>query len=61
MGVHKAIVKSYIESNNTFNIDGMLSNMDDLIVFENVSDGRIDMSLTGIDKFREQAEQAKVF
>lgn len=53
------IIRNYIDGYNEFDIDKMVKNFDEDIVFENVSNGETTMSLTGLETFKEQAEQAK--
>ncbi len=55
------IIKNYIEGYNQLDIDKMVTNFDESIVFENIQDGEKNMSLIGLKEFREQAEQAKAY
>ncbi|WP_374165256.1 nuclear transport factor 2 family protein [Arcticibacter sp. MXS-1] len=55
------MISNYIGAYNQFDIDGMTADLADNLVFENVQDGKVTMSLTGLDAFREQAEQAKAY
>ncbi|WP_026461263.1 nuclear transport factor 2 family protein [Adhaeribacter aquaticus] len=57
----KQIVESYVNAYNNFDIDGMTKNLDENIVFENVSDGKVDLRTEGLKSFREQAESAKQY
>ncbi|WP_454803654.1 nuclear transport factor 2 family protein [Mucilaginibacter phyllosphaerae] len=59
MNYKESIIKSYINFYNNFDIDGMLGALDENIVFENVSNGEVNIVLNGIDEFRTQAEQSK--
>ena len=59
MNYKESIIKSYINFYNNFDIDGMLGALDENIVFENVSNGEVNVVLNGIDEFRTQAEQSK--
>jgi hypothetical protein len=59
MGDKEAIVKNYVNAYNNFDVNGMMAEMDQSIVFENVSDGKVDMTLNGLDEFKAQAEQGK--
>lgn len=52
------IIQNYIDGYNQFNIDKMVSDFDDNVVFENIQNGEISMSLSGLEAFREQADQA---
>lgn len=53
------IIKSYIRAYNSFDIDGMLSNVHDNVRFENISDGEVNLTTNGIVELKKQAEQAK--
>ncbi len=55
------IISHYIEAYNQFDTDKMVLDFDDNIVFENISNGEVNMTLSGINAFKEQAEQAKVY
>jgi hypothetical protein len=61
MDNYKSIVENYIKSYNNFDVNGMVTDLDDTVLFENTSEGNVDMTLTGIEEFRAQAEQAKGF
>jgi hypothetical protein len=53
------IIKDYITAYNNFDIEKMLTHLDEQIKFENISNGVTNMNLTDLDSFRKQAEQAK--
>jgi hypothetical protein len=53
------IIKAYIDAYNNFDIEKMLTHLDEQIKFENISNGITNMTLTGLNSFRKQAEQAK--
>ena len=53
------IILQYIDAYNQFQIEKMVRDFDEMIVFENISNGVTNMSLTGIKAFKEQAELAK--
>jgi hypothetical protein len=53
------IIQNYIEGYNASDIDEMVKDLDEAILFENISNGEINMSLTGLKAFKLQAEQAK--
>lgn len=55
------IIHNYIEGYNQFDIDKMIADFDESIVFENIQDGEIDMTLNGIDEFKAQAEKSKEY
>ena len=53
------IIQNYIEGYNQFDIKKMIADFDDEITFENVQNGQINLSLKGMNAFRQQAELAK--
>lgn len=55
------IVRNYVAAYNRFDIDAMLSNVHEDVVFENFGNGNITMLLNGADSFRQQAELSKSF
>ena len=55
------IIQSYVNGYNEFDLDKMVKDLDETIVFENISNGETNMSLTGIKAFKEQAEQARSY
>ena len=52
------IIRNYITAYNTFNLDGMCEVLHSDIEFINISNGEENLSLSGIDAFRQQAETA---
>ncbi len=61
MNKREKIIQNYIDSYNQFDIDKMVADLDDNIVFENVQNGETNMFLTGLNAFKNQAEQAKTY
>ncbi len=59
MHQREQIIRNYINAYNNFDIDGMVSDFDPAVTFENSSNGEINLSLKGLPAFKEQAEQAK--
>ncbi|MCQ6960462.1 nuclear transport factor 2 family protein [Mucilaginibacter aquariorum] len=55
----ETIVKNYVNAYNNFDVNGMMADMDQSIVFENVADGKVNMALNGLDEFKAQAGQWK--
>jgi hypothetical protein len=55
------IIQNYIDGYNRFDIDKMLADFDDHIIFENIQDGQTTMSLTGLTALKQQAEMAKKY
>ena len=57
----KKIIESYIDSYNNFDINGMVKNLDENIVFENISNGNVDLRTEGINEFKKQAKSAEPY
>lgn len=57
----KAIVENYLRSYNNFDIEGMTKNLDDNVVFENVSNEKVELRTVGLSEFKKQAELAKQY
>ena len=55
------VVKNYIDGYNNFDIDKMFADFDESIIFENIQNGEVNMTLSGISALKEQAEQAKSY
>jgi repressor of nif and glnA expression len=59
--IRKKIIENYIRSYNNFEIENMLKDLDENIVFRNITNGEINLTTKGIAEFEAQAEQAKIF
>lgn len=58
----KAIIDSYVEAYNSFDVLGMINLLHKDIRFRNVENGEINMETNGIQEFKELAENsAKIF
>jgi len=57
----KITIENYIESYNDFNIERMLRDLDDDIIFRNISGGILNLETKGITEFKAQAELVKHF
>jgi len=55
----KQIIESYVKSYNDFDIDGMVKNLSENVVFENISNGKVNLRTEGLREFIKQAESAK--
>ena len=53
------IIHDYINAYNHFDIEKMIANLNEAIQFKNIANGVTNMTLTGLDSFKEQAENAK--
>jgi hypothetical protein len=52
------VIKDYVDAYNNFDINKMVADLDENIIFENISNGETNMSLIGLTSFKEQAQQA---
>ncbi|WP_316802925.1 nuclear transport factor 2 family protein [Pedobacter nototheniae] len=59
--IHIQIIENYISAYNSFDISAMLKDLDEEIVFENITNDTTDLTLKGLDAFKNQAEQAALF
>ena len=57
----KQLVQDYIEAYNRFDVDGMVCHLHEDVVFRNISGGEVNLTTTGKESFRQQAEQAKQY
>ncbi|BDR99734.1 MULTISPECIES: hypothetical protein [Pseudomonadati] len=55
------IINNYIDGYNQFDIKKMVADLDDNIVFENIQNNDISLSLKGLTAFKQQAETAKTY
>lgn len=53
------IIKNYINGYNEFDIEKMVRDVDDKIIFKNIQNGEVNMTINGISDFKKQAEEAK--
>ena len=54
-------IQNYIEGYNQFDILKMIKDFDEQIIFENVQNGQVTMTLNGLEAFKKQAEEAKFY
>jgi hypothetical protein len=55
------MIENYIEGYIQFDINKMVADFDYNIIFKNIQNDEVNMSLIGLDEFRHQAEQAKTY
>ncbi len=55
------VIKNYIDGYNDFDVNKMFADFDEKIIFENIQNGKANMTLTGLSALKEQAEQAKSY
>jgi hypothetical protein len=58
MEQQRQLINNYIKAYNNFDIEGMLAGLAADVKFENISNGEINLSLNGIEAFKQQAQQA---
>lgn len=59
MNSRERIIQDYVDAYNAFDIDKMVADLDENAKFVNISDGIVNMSLIGLNAFREQAEHSR--
>ena len=52
------VIEEYVKSYNDFDVNGMIENLSESIIFENISGGAINLRTEGIEAFKEQALKA---
>ena len=52
------IIQNYIDGYNKFDTEKMTRDFSEEIVFQNIQNGEVDMTLEGKNAFKQQAEQA---
>ncbi len=57
----RTIIEKYVNAYNNFNIDEMMSVIHPHIEFVNISGGEVNASASGIDEFRDMAEDSKKY
>ena len=57
----RTIILDYIQAYNAIDIEGMAKNLHENVLFENISDGQVNLATKGIEAFTKQAEAAKKY
>lgn len=52
------VINEYIKAYNDFNVDNMLQNVHEDVVFRNIAKGEINLELIGKNELKKQAEEA---
>ena len=52
------IIQDYIQAYNSKDVDNMIENLADHVLFENISNNEVTLSIQGKDAFRKQAIEA---
>ena len=61
MNNKEKIIQNYIEGYNQFDINKMIADFDESVIFENIQNGEVNLTLNGIKEFTAQAEKGKEF
>lgn len=61
MVTREKIIQRYLEAYNQFDVEGMLKDVAENIIFENISNGVTTLKTEGIEALRKQAVQATHF
>lgn len=56
--LEKSMIENYVNSYNRFDLQGMVKDLSDRVIFENCSNGFVDLRTEGIDVFKTQAQTA---
>ena len=56
-----AVIKSYINAYNSFDVKGMIEDLSPDVIFKNITNDTIDLVTNGIHEFKTQAEKATSF
>ena len=59
--LQQEIIENYINSYNTFDTKGMIQNLHEDIIFENSTNGKVDLRTEGKEAFYKQANTAKQY
>jgi len=61
MEAREEVIKQYVEGYNNFDTQKMTEDFSDDIVFVNIQNGQTNMTLNGINEFKNQAETGKQY
>lgn len=61
MSKRENIITNYIEGYNSFDVSRMVTDFSKDIIFENIQNGVVSMTLNGVQEFIAQAETAKSY
>lgn len=59
--IRKDVIQAYLDGYNDFDINKMLENLHQDVVFENITNGQVNLRTEGKTAFKKQAEQAKKY
>lgn len=55
------IIQNYIDGYNQFDVQKMIAGFDENIIFQNIENEQVNLTLHGIEEFKTQANKAKSF
>src|SRR5690606_187741 len=59
--IRESNIQNYIDGYNEFDIEKMVRDLDDEIAIQNIKNNEVNITLNGINAFKQQAEQAKSY
>ncbi len=57
--LQKQIIQDYADSYNNFDVEGMIANLHETVIFENYSNGKLTVRTEGLEEFVKLANTAK--
>lgn len=57
----KEIIENYVKSYNNFDVRGMIKDLDENVIFENITNNNVDLHIEGIGDFEQQPTAAREF
>lgn len=61
MHTREKIISAYVDGYNSFDVSKMTTHFSEAVVFENIQNNEVTMTLTGLEAFKAQAEAAKTY
>ncbi|MCE7066924.1 nuclear transport factor 2 family protein [Dyadobacter sp. CY326] len=58
MSDRELVITNYVTAYNNCDVDAMVADFDETIIFQNIVNDEVTMELCGLEEFRQQAEQA---
>lgn len=55
------IIENYVRAYNHFDTEGMLKDLHEEVIFQNISGGEVNITTSGKEAFKKQAEEAKQY
>lgn len=57
--IRKKIIENYVGAYNNFDVENMLKDLDENIIFRNIHGGAVNLTTEGVEAFEKQAAEAK--